>query len=109
MKKQRKQRRRGDLPGEYVKRSLVTVTLDSLGPGGRYDEDHYILQVRRLDNLWSATIEYKGERWVVPHRVLVTLGRMQKAIIKARRSDHGREIAERLIAQAMQSGEGDEA
>jgi len=109
MKKQRKPRRRGDLPGEYVKRSLVTVTLDILGAGGRYEEDHYIVQLRRLDGLWSSTVEYKGERWVLPHKVLLALGRMQKAIIKEGRSDRGRQIADRLLAQALQSGEGDEA
>ena len=109
MKKQHKPRRRGDLPGEYVKRSLVTVLLLTLGPGGRYDEDHYIVQLRRIDGSWTASVEYKGERWILPNKVLLALGRMQKAIIKEGRSDRGRQIADRLLAEALQSDAGGDA
>ena len=101
---------RGELPGEYKKISLVEVPMPMGSPQsieaqrdrygyldpnviGRQPTERYIVDTRRLDGQWSVEVEYEGERWVLPHKVVEQIRRHCDAIIKAQRSDKARDAA----------------
>lgn len=114
---------RGDYPGEYKKIKLVEVPLDmtsrasieaqkddfgDLPPDAleRRVNDRYVVETRRLDGRWTCIIEYKGERWTLPHEVFEQMARHKEAIMKAQRSDKARDAAlERMEAGIVPFGD----
>ena len=60
----------------------------------RQPTERYIVDTRRLDGQWSVEVEHKGERWVLPHKVVEQIRRHCDSIIKAQRSDRAREAAQ---------------
>ena len=103
MAKRRRGNRRpaGEFPGEYLRRSLVAVErLAKPGDPGMTTFDHYIVQTQRRDGEWRATVEFKGETYVLPGKVLLQLQRHQDSIGKAARHDKAVETAETLTRQA---------
>lgn len=99
--------RRGMLPGEYVKRSLVTVPFGLeakvMVPDLAQGQDlHYVVTTRRTDNIYKVEIETRGQRYLLPHRVVEQIERHIKAIQDQQRSDAARDrmtVIEREDAQ----------
>ena len=102
---------RGEFPGEYKKVSLVEVPLPVLSKAaleaqrdefgdfdvtvfGRQPTGRYIVDTRRLDGQWTITVEHKGMRTVLPHKVVEQVRRHCDSIISAQRSDRAREVAQ---------------
>ena len=79
----------GELPGEYMKRALVSIPLGFFADEGRIPEDHYIVRTMRRDNEWRVTVEYKGNVWEIPHKVVMQISRHMDSIVKAQRHDRG--------------------
>tara|TARA_Y100000310_G_scaffold304409_1_gene343535 strand:- start:565 stop:912 length:348 start_codon:yes stop_codon:yes gene_type:complete len=90
----------GELPGEYLKRSLVSVPTGMLAEGGRIPEDHWIVKTRRLDGRFTVEVEHKGETMSLPHKVVMQVERHLTSIRKAQRSDASRDRAQ----ERMQNG-----
>ena len=108
---------RGEYPGEYKKTALVEVPMpvpsraaleaqrDEFGElgetsFGRQPHERYIVDTRRLDGRWTVVVEFKGNEWPLPHKVVEQIRRHCDSIIKAQRSDRAREAAQ----QRMQAG-----
>ena len=94
---QSRRRAKGGLPGEYMKRSLVSVSTGMLGDGGqvsgvndlfpRVYEESYIVRTRRFEKQWSVDVEYKGETFIMPHKVITQIERHMRAILEAEKED----------------------
>ena len=98
MTKQRVFRRRqGMLPGESRRRSLVVVervSRQAQGEEGLTTYHNYVLQTQRLDGVWEHSVEYKGEVWDLPGKVVERLLAHRESIIKEERSRRARERVE---------------
>ena len=93
----------GMLPGESKRRSLVTVVKDTLGADGdRFGREthNYIVETHRLDGAWTYEVEYRGETWLIPGKVVEAMARHRESIIKAERSARAREQVLRQAEQA---------
>src|SRR3989304_3196390 len=77
----------GELPGEYLRRSLVAVSTGLLSDGGRIKEDHYIVKTTRLDGIWRIVVEHGAEGIELPHKVAEQIARHRESISKAQRHD----------------------
>ena len=97
MAKRRGMRRReGLLPGEYRRKSLVTVDVGLLDKPGE-ELHHYVVLTHRQDGDWSARVEFQGEIWKLPGKVVDALISQREAIIK----EHRRRLAQdRVLTQA---------
>ena len=89
--------RRGELPGEYLRSSLVSVCSGVLSEGGRIKEYHYIVKTTRLDNQFRVEVEHQGVLTVLPGRVIDQILRHRESIIKAQRRDRAVERAQALV------------
>ena len=117
-------KRRLRLPGEYIRRSLVTVEMDSLEAEvfvpekleaalkRRRDndvvvvEEHYIVSTRRIDERWTFTVEHAGEVTILPDAVIDRILAQREAIITEGRKDRGRiQAAARLAQRAKEDQE----
>ena len=97
MRKHRRPRKHsGELPGEYLKQSLVTVSTGLLTEGGRIKDAHYIVKTTRLDRLWRVEVEHNGQQTVLPHKVVEQIIRHRDSIMAQQRRDnaHNRVLAE---------------
>ena len=101
----KKARMNGELPGEYLKRSLVAVSTHALTEGGRIKDEHYIVKTTRLDGQWRVEVEHNGQATVLPHKVVEQIIRHRMAIQTQQRRDSARETAQLLISRARQGGE----
>ena len=113
-------KRRLRLPGEYIRRSLVTVEMDSLEAEmfvpekleaalkRRRDlddvvvEEHYIVSTRRIDDRWTFTVEHAGVVTILPDAVIDRILAQREAIITEGRKDRGRIQAAARLAQRAQ-------
>ncbi len=100
----------GLLPGESFKRSLVSVAVDNFAPGQESDRygrtiNNYIVSTRRLDGQWSIEVEFQGEIWHLPGKVIQRLISQREAIIKEERSRRGIERHEQLAQRAREDQE----
>ena len=113
-------KRRLRLPGEYIRRSLVTVEMDSLEAEmfvpekleaalkRRRDlddvvvEEHYIVSTRRIDERWTFTVEHAGVVTILPDAVIDRILAQREAIITEGRKDRGRIQAAARLAQRAQ-------
>ena len=113
-------KRRLRLPGEYIRRSLVTVEMDSLEAEvfvpekleaalkRRRDlddvvvEEHYIVSTRRIYERWTFTVEHAGEVTILPDAVIDRILAQREAIITEGRKDRGRIQAAARLAQRAQ-------
>ena len=87
----------GELPGEYMRKTLVTVPLPMLAEDHLSSKaTHYIVVTSRLDWLWGVKVEHEGEQYELPHRVVLQIQRHIASIVKAQRIDRGREQASLL-------------
>lgn len=105
-------RRTGLMPNESRRRSLVTIERTTLvGDADRYGREsmtaseNYIVTTRRLDGVWVAWVEYKGERWELPGKVIARLITHREAIISEERSRRAQDQTDRLRARAEQDQE----
>jgi len=99
---------RGELPGEYLKRSLVAVSTGALTEGGRIKEAHYVVKTTRLDNQFRVEVEHEGLVTVLPHKVVEQIVRHMEAIKKQQRRDRAVDQAQRLTQRKEASRAGDE-
>lgn len=90
----------GELPGEYLKRSLVSVPTGRLADDGRIPEDHWIVKTRRLDSRFTLEVTGGGGTMTLPHKVVMQIERHLTSIRKAQKSDASRERAQ----ERLQSG-----
>jgi len=95
----------GELPGEYLKRSLVPVPIRNPlaqgegqkdAQGWRYPEEHWIVKTRRLDGQFTVEVEIRGVVTTMPHKVVAQVERHLASIRKAQRSDAAKERAQAL-------------
>lgn len=99
-------RRKGLVPGEYRKRSVVYIERLRRDEEKTYltddmmTTDPYIVITHRMDTDWDYTVELKGEMMRIPGRVLDRIISQRESIIKEQRSDRGTATAERLRATA---------
>ena len=112
------------LPGEYLKRSLVSVEYDLLQAavflperakeatwngrigGNSIVEVNYVVSTHKLDDQWTFTVEQDGITTLLPPAVLDKLIDQREAIRKKSRSDKSRDQARaRLAAIAEQDQE----
>src|SRR3990167_3657113 len=91
-------RMQGELPGEYLRRSLVAVSTGVLSERGRIKDDHYIIKTTRLDGTWRVEVEHGIEAMVLPHKVVEQIIRHRDSIIKAQRHDKAVERAQQILA-----------
>ena len=89
---------RGDLPGQYLKRALVTVHSLALVEGGEFEEHHYIVRTSRLDGDWKVEVEYRGDKHIIPHKVLLQIVRHMDSIKTQGRRDRAIERSEQMRA-----------
>jgi hypothetical protein len=95
VKKQRpKLRRSGTFPDEFNRRSLVTTSCtcmkcqfremsnDFLSHDGETDheEQNYVVKSRKFGGRWTHSVEYKGEVWNFPYKVIQRLQQQRDAI-----------------------------
>lgn len=88
----------GELPGEYLRRSLVAVSTGVLSDGGRIKDDHYIVKTTRLDGAWRIWVEHGAESVELPHKVAEQIARHRESILKAQRHDHAVTRAQQFVA-----------
>ena len=101
-KARRPRNRAGMLPGESRRRSLVVVERVSRPSEGEEEmmtAHNYIASTRRLDGTWSHQVEYRGQVWDLPGKVLERLLSQRESIIKEERSRRARDP---LMVQADQ-------
>ena len=112
------------LPGEYRRRSLVTVEMDRfeaqvfapeklaeqerINPGKALldsvgVEEHYIVATHRLDKLWTITVEHDGIVTKIPGKVMERLIAQRDQIIKENRKAAGKEGARTRLAKVAKS------
>ena len=100
----RSRSRAGMLPGESKRRSLVTITRDSLAAGsdqfGR-ETHNYIVETRRLDGFWSHQVEYRGQVWNIPGKVAERLLAQRDSVIKEERSTRAKERMQTAVREAQ--------
>lgn len=106
MKKNRKRSKRpsakrGELPGEYMRKSLVTVPSGILSDGGRIKDQHYVVVTSRLDLEFRVRVEHGGEEYTLPHKVVMQIQRHAASIIKQQRRDRAVEQAERHLRERI--------
>ena len=87
----------GELPGEYLRRSLVAVSTGVLGQGGRIKDDHYIVKTTRLDGAWRIVVEHGAESIESPNKVAEQIARHRDSILKAQRHDQAVTRATQLV------------
>lgn len=102
--------RRGGLPGEYTKRSLVTIPAGleaaMIDPvDGPKRDLHYVVTTRRFDLLFKVEIEFKGQLFLLPHRVVGQIVRQMESIKTQQRRDSAVQRAQ-MIAE---KGSGNQA
>ena len=92
---------RGELPGEYLKRSLVPVQTGKLSDGGRIKDEHYIVRTFRLDGQYRISVQHVegGAEITMPHAVVMQITRHMASIQKAQRHDKALEAHQRLKAE----------
>ena len=93
-------RNKGELPGEYLRRSLVAVSTGTLSEAGRIKDDHYIVKTTRLDGAWRIEIEHGAESMRLPHKVVEQIARHRESIMRAQRHDKAIERAQQVITTA---------
>ena len=95
---------RGELPGEYLKRSLVEVPTDrpevseeTLHQGAmfRMPSRNWIVTTRRFEGEFTCIVEVGGVETRMPDKVLLQIERHLGSIRKAQRSDNAVESAQR--------------
>ena len=94
----------GMLPGESKRRSLVSVSMDTLGPeGDRFGREthNYIVETHRMDGAWSYEVEYRGALWKLPGKVVEAMARHRESINKVERSARAKENILRQAEKAM--------
>ncbi len=105
MRKHRKRTaQRGELPGAYVKRSLVTIPagLEAamiVSEGAKRDL-HYVVTTRRQDNLFRVEVEFQGQTYVLPHRVVAQVTRHMVTIQAQQRRDGAVQRAQMLVKRS---------
>ena len=87
---------KGDLPGQYLKRALVTVRSLALEQGGEFEEHHYIVRTQRFESEWTVEVEYRGEKYRLPHKVVQQITRHMDSIRKAQQHDRAIERSEQM-------------
>lgn len=107
------------LPGEYRRRSLVTVEMDGLDaalfapvkleqikrtrPAALEEsvviEENYIVSTKRLDGRWSFTVEHDGVATILPPGVVDRIMAQRDSIITEERKDRGRLQARQRAAK----------
>lgn len=95
-----RKKRMGLLPGEYQRRSLVTVERVARASDKEPDlliQDHYIVVTRRLDGVWRHVVELHGQSFELPGRVVERIQAQRQSIITEQRRHQARE---RIVAQA---------
>ena len=115
------------LPGEYRRRSLVTIEMDSMDaglyapekleelkrtrPGDLLDlvavEEHYIITTHRLDGRWGVTVEHGGNTYRLPGKVIERILAQRESIIAEGRKDRGRQQARRRLAKVAKGDQAD--
>ena len=118
-KKQSKPRNRaGLLPGEYRRRGLVTLEVTKFADPRRSQltgepvqgeetpdqygriVHNYVVVTSRLDGQFSAQIEFKGETYRLPGKVIDQIIRHRTSIMEEQKRDRNRQQSERMRAQA---------
>jgi len=97
---------RGLFPGESKRRSLITIIRDTLGPNGdKYGREthNYIVQTHRLDGVWTFEVEYRGQTWTLPGKVVEAMSRHRKSIIRV---EHNARAREQIMRQAEKATQG---
>ena len=100
MAKKKQRTRTGLLPGESRRRSLVSITRDTFTKeSDQYGREvhNYVVSTRRLDGVWTHTIEYRGQTWELPGKVIERIMAQRDSIITEERSRRARE---RILAEA---------
>lgn len=102
-------RRQGFLPGEYQRKSLVSLSRQTLsGDADRHGHasfqktEFYVVVTRRLDGIWTSWIEHEGQRWELPGQVVARLLSHREAIIKEQRRVTARERLRRRAEDDQQ-------
>jgi hypothetical protein len=120
VKRKRRQDRRsassraGELPGEYTKRSTISLRPSNWVAEGvieldgvRVAENHYIVTTSRLDGEWKVEVATQlssgdAQRTVLPGAVVERIQSHMRGIITDQRADRSRDIANRRIAETGQ-------
>lgn len=115
------------MPGEHIRRSLVTVEMDGLEASVfapeelerqqklRRDladtviEQHYIVSTRRFDGHWFFRVEHNGEVYQLPAAVIDRIIGQRQSIIKAQRQERGKAQAEARAAKLGRVAMSDQA
>jgi len=99
-------KRAGLLPGESRRRSLVTVQRDTFAAGsdqfGR-EVHNYIVETQRLDGFWKHQIEFQGQTWGIPGKVIECIARQRQSIITEERSRRAKDNILRQAAKAVEA------
>ena len=111
-------------PGEYRRRSLVTVEMDGfeaqvfapeklaeqerINPGKALVdsvgvEEHYIVSTHRLDKVWTITVEHDGVVTKIPGKVMERLIAQREAIIREHRVRTGKQSAQARLSKVAQA------
>ena len=114
------------LPGEFTKRSLVTIEMDEVEaalfapeklsalqqaqPGrilrdSAVVEENYVLKAHRLDGRFDYTIEHDGSVFRLPGKVIDRLLRMRAAIITENRREQGRSKMRRTAEEDQEEAD----
>jgi hypothetical protein len=108
--------RAGELPGEYTKRSTISLRpsnwvadgeIDIETGGVRVAENHYIVTTSRMDGEWKVEVATQlsngtAQRTVLPGAVAERIQAHMRGIISDQKSDRSRDAANRRIAQTGQ-------
>ena len=104
------------LPGEYLKKSHVSIDMDGLEaelyapeklarikatrPGQLANgatvvvQEDYIITVHRLDGRWSLTVKHDAEEMLLPHDVVERIRQLTDRIVSEARKDAAKRGAE---------------
>ena len=99
--------RKGLLPGEFIKRSLITIPagLDAACidlERGKTQDLHYVVTTRRQDNIWTIEVEYQGQRFRMPHQVVERINQQREAIMREQRHVKAVENAQLQIHKSQE-------
>lgn len=101
--------RAGLLPNQYRRRATVHVERTrGEHEAHRYSPDEftvtdiYNVETMRTDGQWAHRIDFHGETYVIPGKVVDQLIRHRESIIKEQRSDKGREVQQQRLKTLAQ-------
>lgn len=95
----------GLLPGESRRRSLVTIQEVNFGQAADrsgLETRNYIVESRHLDGEWTHRVEYKGQEWLLPGKVVERILAQRDAIITAERRQRAVERATALLSKGKE-------